>query len=120
MRSFLASLIFCCSLSLKANPDDLILTLYFDKDLDLLSSAEKDRLFSFLDELNQDDHYKELFVYGHTDSDGHTAYNQELSRKRARNVFDILRSSLPYPGIFIDALGERFPAVSNDNEHNKA
>lgn len=63
----------------------------------------------------------DIFVAGHTDSDGSDAYNQSLSEKRAASVLEFLTSNniavsrLTYMG-----LGETQPRVSNDTAEGKA
>lgn len=60
-------------------------------------------------------------VYGHTDSTGSDAYNQELSQKRAETVASYLIGQGLKPERFaVRGLGESAPAASNDTEQGRA
>lgn len=60
-------------------------------------------------------------ISGHTDNKGNATYNQELSEKRAKTVYDFLvskgisASRLTYKGY-----GQTRPRVTNDNSENQA
>lgn len=61
-------------------------------------------------------------VVGHTDDQGDTAYNQDLSQRRAQAVADALAQRVDtssYP-LAADGRGEAEPFVPNDSEENRA
>jgi outer membrane protein OmpA-like peptidoglycan-associated protein len=60
-------------------------------------------------------------VYGHTDSTGSDAYNQELSQKRAVAVATILASSgVDQRRFYVTGKGETAPIASNANESGRS
>lgn len=62
-----------------------------------------------------------LIVSGHTDSRGSRIYNEELSRRRAKAIVDMLVDfGAPESQIQLKALGELLPVVdANDSEKNR-
>ncbi|MCS7074542.1 MAG: OmpA family protein [Bacteroidia bacterium] len=67
-------------------------------------------------QLMKSDKTTQLFVHGHTDSQGTEAYNLLLSRKRAQSVKDYLvnRYKIEPHRIFVVGYGESKLAVKND------
>lgn len=64
---------------------------------------------------------RNVLIEGHTDSIGSDEYNLELSRKRAESVNERLIGFGIDPGrITTVGYGEKYPAVSNDTEANRA
>ncbi|MDD3798562.1 MAG: OmpA family protein [Novosphingobium sp.] len=60
-------------------------------------------------------------VYGHTDSTGSEAYNQDLSERRARSVADYLgMRGVSSARIRWQGFGERYPVASNDTAEGRA
>lgn len=60
-------------------------------------------------------------IYGHTDSDGSDAYNQQLSERRARSVADYLvMDGVQQARIATRGFGETQPIASNATEEGKA
>lgn len=60
-------------------------------------------------------------VYGHTDSTGSDAYNQNLSERRATSVANYLESHGVQPArIGVRGFGETQPIESNDTEEGRA
>jgi len=64
---------------------------------------------------------RNVLIEGHTDSIGSEEYNLNLSRKRAGSVRDKVVADGIDPGrITTVGYGEKYPAVSNDTEANRA
>ncbi|MFP5213541.1 MAG: OmpA family protein [Acidobacteriota bacterium] len=61
-------------------------------------------------------------IEGHTDNVGSDAYNDELSRKRARAVADYMVKTfaLPWEQFEVAGFGKRRPVFSNDTESGRA
>jgi outer membrane protein OmpA-like peptidoglycan-associated protein len=61
-----------------------------------------------------------ISITGHTDSEGDTEYNKELSCTRANVVKEYLMSKgLPESRLVVDCKGETMPAYNNSNEIGK-
>jgi OOP family OmpA-OmpF porin len=65
---------------------------------------------------------KEIIIEGHTDSDGSSTYNYELSQRRAQSVISILANQY---GVALSRLtpkgfGEDRPVYSNKTRFGKA
>ena len=62
-----------------------------------------------------------IFINGHTDSDGETAYNLKLSLNRALAVKSYLvgQFSIPDSRLKVTGYGEAMPLVPNDSPENK-
>jgi OOP family OmpA-OmpF porin len=64
---------------------------------------------------------RNVLIEGHTDSIGSEEYNLDLSRKRSGSVRDKLVADGIDPGrITTVGYGEKYPAVANDSEANRA
>ena len=62
-----------------------------------------------------------IYIVGHTDSDGDSAYNIGLSTRRAVNVAKLLgKYKLPNDRMLLIPAGEHLPAVANTSRANKA
>ena len=63
----------------------------------------------------------EVVITGRADAIGPEAYNQELSKKRAENVKELLLSEgITSDRMVIQALGEEQPVASNSTEDGRA
>jgi OOP family OmpA-OmpF porin len=61
-----------------------------------------------------------LEIYGHTDNTGSEEHNLELSRKRAKSVYDYLvEQGVSTNKISYFGFGSTMPKISNTNEANK-
>ncbi len=79
--------------------------------------ATLDKVASVLADYNQ----TYVDVYGHTDSSGSDAYNQDLSERRATSVADYLSSHGVQPArIATRGFGETQPIESNETESGRA
>lgn len=81
----------------------------FQATLDQIAQSLKDYPDSLVD------------VYGHTDSTGSDAYNQDLSERRARSVAGYLAMrGVSSARIRSQGFGEQYPVASNDTEEGRA
>jgi len=80
-------------------------------------TSELNRVVSFLREYPT----ANAVIEGHTDSDGSAAYNQALSEKRAKAVYDYLieRANVSADRLTSIGMGESKPIVANDSAANK-
>lgn len=93
--------------------------IFFDLEKAVLktsSYAELNRILKYL----QDGEIEKIQISGHTDSTGDDSYNQSLSEKRARAVYEFFVDN----GIAKDRLqaigyGETKPMLSNDTRENR-
>jgi outer membrane protein OmpA-like peptidoglycan-associated protein len=97
----------------------VINNIFFDFDKTVLKTASYAELDRVLKLLN-DGSVKRIEITGHTDSVGEDSYNQDLSLRRARSVYNYFVSK----GIAKDRLraigkGEDDPAVPNDTSENR-
>lgn len=94
--------------------------LLFAKGSDLIDSKGREAIIMLADVLKQNPDL-EITVEGHTDSDGSTDRNWDLSVTRATSVVKILTKAGVNPER-ISAAGRAFfdPVVPNDNEANKS
>jgi outer membrane protein OmpA-like peptidoglycan-associated protein/tetratricopeptide (TPR) repeat protein len=94
--------------------------VFFDFDATALkpeSQSSLSRLKNFLDENPQ----LAIVITGHTDNVGHTAYNQNLSLRRAESVRDFLESKGIATGrLEVKGMGDQQPLNPNDSEENMA
>lgn len=93
--------------------------IFFDHDQSVLraeTSLELDRLVNLMNLYPK----MTIEISGHTDDIGNIAYNKELSRKRAKAVYDylldkkILKSRISFKGY-----GKDKPLKNNDSEENR-
>lgn len=92
----------------------------FDFDKDTLKASAKEILDKEAPSILEQKNWK-LKVEGHTDNFGTDEYNDRLSSRRAKSVYDYLLSK----GVSSDRMrreyyGEKNPKVPNDNPNNRA
>jgi outer membrane protein OmpA-like peptidoglycan-associated protein len=97
----------------------VINNIFFDIDKSVLKTASYSELDRVID-LLQAGTIKNIEITGHTDSTGEDGYNQELSLRRARSVYNYFASK----GIAKERLkaigkGEDDPAAPNDTSENR-
>lgn len=89
--------------------DSTTISPAFQATLDQIAQSLKDYPDSLVD------------VYGHTDSAGSDAYNQDLSERRARSVANYLAMrGVSSARIRSQGFGEQYPVASNDTEEGRA
>jgi outer membrane protein OmpA-like peptidoglycan-associated protein len=92
----------------------------FETSSDQLKDGIKPAFQRFATVLNKYDKTK-IIVTGHTDNTGTSAYNRELSEKRALSAKQLLGSSqVQEDRIFTWGMGEREPLAANDTEEGRA
>lgn len=99
------------------------ITLYFDTDSDNLSVSSQQRqdfadLSYYLDKVSD----ASLAVGGHTDSQGDSRYNMQLSRDRAKFVrsYIIKRAGINADRMSSDGFGEAKPVATNSTSAGRA
>lgn len=95
-----------------------ITTVYFDTDEFTLSLEEQKKIIDFIRQLESMEH-SVIEINGHTDSDASEDYNKQLSILRCNEVARIIALYSKIETV-LNWSGELSPAVSNDNETNKA
>lgn len=115
---YLLSVLFCSSafvfgqkkdsLVRKLRTDTLLYTVHFDKDEYDLTSNETAKLDSFVIKYWNLPKI-EVFITGHTDTDGSEEYNQVLSKNRCKAVLSRINELEinPFDSLRLDAFGER-------------
>jgi outer membrane protein OmpA-like peptidoglycan-associated protein len=84
-----------------------------------LNRKNLSELYKLAQYLIQNDEMK-LEIYGHTDNTGSEEHNLELSRKRAKSVYDYLvEQGVSTNKISYFGFGSTMPKISNTNEANK-
>lgn len=86
---------------------------------DLSSKADKnvDKLATFLKKYPN----RNVLIEGHTDNIGSEEYNLDLSQRRAESVKEkLIRNGVGPDRITTVGYGEKYPAVSNDTDENRA
>ncbi len=84
-----------------------------------LDPYELTRLKPVVDALNRYPHTK-VYVEGHTDSDGSTKYNQQLSENRAKSVaLHLMDNGISNQRIITYGYGEERPIASNQTAEGK-
>lgn len=104
--------------------DDLLLNIpsginfaYNSANIEPQFRATLDKVASVLSQYDQ----TYIDVYGHTDSTGTDAYNQDLSERRSISVADYLSShGVQAPRIATRGFGETQPVASNETEEGRA
>ena len=85
--------------------------------LDNKSKTEIDKIVRFMSEYQK----VSLEISGHTDDVDTDEFNQKLSEKRAKSVYDyLIKSGIPSLRLTFKGYGEKQPTVPNDSETNKA
>lgn len=90
----------------------------FENDVDMLTIEETDKILAAIDSLENPDGVRFL-VKGHADETGSSAYNYELSLRRANTVVDLINEAgIPLSRIDFEAYGESMP-ISADRADNR-
>ena len=94
----------------------------FDFDKDILKEQGKQELARLHEVIrSQGMRVKDINLVGHTDSVGTEAYNQDLSERRARAVYNYLVGRGIDPGIVdVMGMGELQPVATNETEEGRA
>lgn len=97
---------------------DLSADVLFAVDSATLNPSARSRIQAAADQINTGAAAGEVRVVGHTDTSGTSAYNQDLSRRRARAVAEVLRPLVSVAGVSfaIDGRGERDPVAENTTD----
>lgn len=94
--------------------------IYFDSGSDVIQPSS----YSVLDgvvALLANNSEVDVEIVGHTDSDGSTSYNQDLSRRRARSVMNYLtQHGIAGHRLSTSGMGESNPVASNSTSQGKA
>lgn len=95
-------------------------SLLFQPEAYQLHAAAEIQLDSVLSVINERGP-KSLQVIGHTDNRGEASYNQKLSQKRAKSVFDLLETKINDPTITLswEGKGEEIPIIAKTNASNR-
>ncbi len=94
--------------------------VYFASDQHILSSVDSSQLLDLRAKVADfDSSY--FVIEAHTDSDGAETYNEQLSVRRARSVWQLLTSGTDFnPSVLTKSYGETRPINNNDGEDEKA
>ena len=94
----------------------------FDFDKDILKEQGRQELARLHEVIrSQGMRVKDINLVGHTDSVGTDAYNQDLSERRARAVYNYLVGRGIDPGIVHSmGMGERQPVATNETDAGRA
>lgn len=99
------------------NFNEKVLFGFNQSNLNAQSYASLDKLVTVLNKYNQTD----LKIYGHTDSKGTEAYNQDLSERRAQAVSNYLSArGIGSYRIQTYGYGETAPKCTNETEEGRA
>ncbi len=113
--SLVSFLLLCCQLSFAQSTYKA--TVYFDTDSHVLTKESEDELSSHLAEPN----ITAIQIEGHTDNEGNTEYNRQLSQRRANAVKAYLTSSgIAGELIKISFFGEDAPITENQTASDKS
>ncbi|WP_258102886.1 OmpA family protein [Marinoscillum sp. MHG1-6] len=97
----------------------VINNIFFDFDKAVLKTSSYPELNRILEYLKSGDIAK-IQISGHTDSVGDDAYNQGLSERRARAVFNYFRQNgVAFASMKVVGYGETEPIAPNDTDENK-
>lgn len=106
--------------SLKRGDTLLLEGIHFATGKSTLNLTSYSSLDKVLNSLRKDRALK-LKIIGHTDNVGDKVYNQELSEKRARSVYDyFVLNKINSDRLVYEGKGSESPKVSNDTEENRA
>ncbi|MBX7226840.1 MAG: OmpA family protein [Chitinophagales bacterium] len=99
---------------------EINLHVLFDTDIDTLAYEELQKLNPFIGQIKGISDYKEVYVVGYTDADGSSAYNNDLSKRRAEYVKKMLiKNGLDEQLIDENYKGESAPIALNTTENYK-
>jgi len=104
---------FLCPIAL--SQDTLFSTLYFHVDKYSVSSSEQQKLDELLTKTSV---LQEIYLTGHTDSDGSNEYNKALSQRRVEMVNEYFSGKVNVP-IHKDYYGEEKPVSANTTDEGK-
>ncbi|MCX6146773.1 MAG: OmpA family protein [Candidatus Kapabacteria bacterium] len=94
--------------------------LFFDIDKATLNSDSYGELDRLVEMLNKNTNLQ-IGIYGHTDSDGNSGYNKQLSEKRAKAVESyIVSKNIDKSRLKSKGLGKSKPLAKNNDEESKA
>ena len=98
-----------------------ITNIYFDYDKYKLNSESLKEVKNFLKYISNLNEDYMIVITGHADRIGNVIYNNRLSRKRAKTVYNILvKNGVPAEFIKINSFGSKEPAViTNVEDRNK-
>jgi outer membrane protein OmpA-like peptidoglycan-associated protein len=81
------------------------------------SYPELERVLKFL----SNDRIKRIRISGHTDSKGPDAYNEDLSRRRAKSVYQyLIDNGISEDRLEYEGYGEKQPIDTNDTAEGRA
>jgi len=90
--------------------------IFFDLDkyeIKEISKPELNKIVQFLEENPE----IRIAINGHTDNQGSAAYNEELSRKRAKAVYDyLIKAGIEATRLAYQGYGQSRPVATNDTE----
>ena len=93
--------------------------VYFEFDSDVLDSTAQESLKEMKKFLKKNKNYY-IIVSGHTDSLGQSAYNTELSRRRAQSIANhLVKLGISEKRIGLKSFGSQRPLAQNDNEKGR-
>ena len=102
------------------NEEFVLKNIFFDTDsfaLNPMSLYELDNLANYLKQNKS----LSLEIQGHTDNTGNTAFNLELSKKRAQSVYSYLRTKeIAFDRLDFVGYGDKAPIASNETAYGKA
>lgn len=87
--------------------------ILFDFDSDKLKDEARTNLDRLLEVIRQKYPDRELLVEGHTDSTGSEAYNNDLSKRRARSVAGYMGGKIPHDRLSYRGYGAGQPMADN-------
>ncbi len=94
--------------------------IYFQTDSFNIAAQEQAQLSELISGLPTSGE-TEIWVTGHTDAEGNSQYNRNLSQQRAASVIkNMIALGLPADAIHQNYLGENKPVASNGSENGKA
>jgi len=91
----------------------------FGFDKSNVSDSDKAAITKEIERLKQTDYY-EVRIQGHTDSVGTKAYNQKLSERRAKAVYNIFKQKGVTKNVSYEGFGKTEPAASNKTKEGRA
>jgi outer membrane protein OmpA-like peptidoglycan-associated protein/tetratricopeptide (TPR) repeat protein len=94
--------------------------IYYEYDSDRLTEQSKLIIEEFVAFLNENEKIK-VAIHGHTDNVGGVEYNQNLSERRAKSVFDyLLQKGIHSIRLSYAGFGFSKPVASNETESGRA
>lgn len=105
--------------SIERNKKVILNNIFFDIDRFDLKEKSETELHKVLDFLRNNPTVR-IEVSGHTDNSGDPVYNQDLSLKRARTVYQyLIDQGIDKSRLHFKGFGETQPLAPNDTESNK-